>query len=353
MKKTQFEDIYASAFDDSPRWRRWFFEEVVGDNSDADIFLAADSAGRASASALLKEFGFAYAGTVIPSGYISCVATKPEARTRGLASQAVIEALAEARRRGYAFCELIPANRSLYAFYSRFGFADAFYADEERYTSLHDFAGGEGEAVEPVYSIFHEVESRVGCGVIHSEADFRHIMADLEFESGHSVVFIRNGADAACLFAAWNAKRPDSTVVVKSLMADTEETALAALATLRVEAGERHFSVWRPPLSGSKANLRVRGMVRIINPEAVLGALAAAHPGLQTDIRLHDSLFPENAGVYRIADGACVRCDSFSGRPELDVPVSVLASILFSAEKTGDIFGLPTRRPYMALMLDT
>ncbi len=352
MKKTQFEEIYASAFDDSPRWRRWFFDEVVTAKADGDIFLADDSAGRAAASALLREYAFAYAGGVVPSGYISCVATRPEARTRGLASRAVGEALVEARRRGYAFCELIPANRSLYAFYIRFGFADSFYADEERYTSVHDFAGGEGVAVEPTYAMFHEVESRVGCGVMHSEADFRHIMADLEFEKGHSVVFIRNGADAACLFAAWDAKRPDSTVVVRSLMADTEETALAALATLRVEAGERHFSVWRPPLSGVRANLRVRGMARIVNPEAVLGALAAAHPCLKTDIRLHDSLFPENAGFYRISGGTCERSSTSVSKPDLDVPVSVLTSILFSAEKTGDILGLPTRRPYMSLMLE-
>ena len=113
MKKTQFEEIYASAFDDSPRWRRWFFDEVVPAKADGDIFLADDSAGRAAASALLREYAFAYSGGVVPSGYISCVATRPEARTRGLASRAVGEALVEARRRGYAFCELIPANRSL------------------------------------------------------------------------------------------------------------------------------------------------------------------------------------------------------------------------------------------------
>lgn len=352
MKKAQFESIYASAFADSARWRRWFVNEVVTDKADDDIFIVTDSSGRPAASALLKYYGFAYAGTVLPSGYISCVATRPEARTRGLASQAVGEALADARRRGYAFCELIPANRSLYAFYSRFGFADGFYADEERYTSLHDFSGGAGMPVEPTYALFHEVESRIGCGVLHDETDFRHIMTDLEFESGHSVVFIRNGEDAACLFAAWDASRPDSSVTVRSLIADNEETALEALSILRAEVGERHFSVWRPPFSGLKAHLRIRGMARIVSPSLVLGALAAAHPSLRTDMRLHDALFPENNGYYRLSDGRCTVGKESGRRPDIDVSVPVLTSILFSAEKTGDIFGLPTRRPYMALMLD-
>lgn len=352
MKKALFEDIYASVFADSKRWRRWFFDEVVTDSADDDIFIVGDSAGRPSASALLKPYGFVYAGATLPSGYISCVATKPEARTRGLASQAVEQALAEAKSRGYAFCELIPANRSLYSFYSRFGFADAFYADEERYTSLHDFAGGEGTPVEPSYALFHRIESTVGCGVVHSEADYRHIVADLAFEKGSSQVFVDGADGGACLFAAWDTSRPDGTVTVRSLMAETESAALAALSTLRAEAGARPFTVWRPPFSGEKAHLRVRGMARIVCPETVLGALAAAHPSLDTTIRITDRLFDNNSAIYRLAGARCVKTDAIKGRPALDVPVGVLTSILFSAEKTGEIFSLPTRRPYMALMLD-
>lgn len=352
MKKNQFEDIYASAFSDDRQWRRWFFDNVVTNDADDDIFIVPDSAGKPSASALLKPYGYAFAGTVLPSGYISCVATRPEARTRGLASAAMEATLAAARDRGYAFCELIPAHRSLYFFYSRFGFADGFYADEERYTSLHEFTGGIGESVEPSYTLFSDIESRVGCGVLHSETDFANIMADLAFESGRSAVFVSGEAGAACLFAAWDAARPDSTVTVRSLMADSEPAAQAALAVLRAEAGERPFTVWRPPFSDDKARLRVRGMLRIVRPEVVLGALAAANPGLNMTIRLTDSLFPDNDGFYLVGGGKCCRALEAKRRPDLDVSVAVLTSVLCSSARTGDIFGLPARRPYMALMLD-
>lgn len=352
MKKALFEDIYASAFGDDRHWRRWFFDEVVTDSADDDIFIVGDSAGRPSASALLKPYSFVYAGAELPSGYISCVATRPEARTRGLASQAVVQALAEAKRRGYAFCELIPANRSLYSFYRRFGFADAFYADEERYTSLHEFAGGGSTPVEPSYALFHRVESAVGCGVVHSESDYRHIVADLAFEKGSGQVFVDGADGGACLFAAWDASRPDGTVTVRSLMAETERASLAALSILRAEAGPRPFTVWRPPFSGMKAHLRVRGMARIVCPGTVLGALAAAHPALDTTIRITDPLFGDNSGVYRLAGSRCEKTDDMKRRPALDVPVDVLTSILFSSEKIGGIFSLPARRPYMALMLD-
>lgn len=257
MKKAQFEEIYASAFSDPTRWRRWFVDEVVTDTADDDIFIVPDSAGRPSASALMKTYGFMYRGVCLPSGYISCVATKPEARTRGLASIAVQEALSEAVRRGYAFCELIPANRSLYSFYCRFGLPMAFYADEERYTSLHEFSDGIGEAIEPTYAVFHGLEERLGCSIIHSETDYRRIIKDLSFESGHSVAFVREGG-YACLFASWDAGRDDATVTVRSLLADSEPLAMGALGVLRAEVGERPFTVLRPPLSGEKAHLRVR-----------------------------------------------------------------------------------------------
>lgn len=353
MKKKEFEDIYCAAFSDPKDWRRWFFDTVVTDAHDEDIFLVADSSGRTAASALLKPYTFLYADKELSSGYISCVATKPEARAHGLASQAMQQALLAAYERGYAFAELIPATRSLFAFYSRFGFADAFYADEERYTALHKFEYAEEATVEsPSFEVFHALELKTGCGVIHSEKDFKNILADLSFESGHSVVFVRSGERHACLFASWDNHRDGDTVTVRSLLADDEAIGYAALRELRRQTAERPITVWCPPLSGDKAHLRVRGMVRIVHAHKVLEALAAAHPSLRYTIRLHDNLIPDNNGFYTIAGGLCTYKATSEVRPDLEVTVSVLSSILFSSEKIGNIFLLPTRRPYIALMLD-
>ena len=100
MKKTQFQEIYVSAFADSAPWRKWFFSEVV--RRDDEIFIVDDAAGKPSAALLMQPYAFQYAGAELPSVYISCVATRPEARTRGLASEAVCRALDSARCRGYA-----------------------------------------------------------------------------------------------------------------------------------------------------------------------------------------------------------------------------------------------------------
>ncbi len=51
MKKTQFQEIYVSAFADSAPWRKWFFSEVV--RRDDEIFIVDDAAGKPSAALLM------------------------------------------------------------------------------------------------------------------------------------------------------------------------------------------------------------------------------------------------------------------------------------------------------------
>lgn len=352
MKKARFQEIYTSVFADPAPWRRWFFSEVV--RRDSDIFLVDDSAGKPSAALLMQPYAFSYAGATLASGYISCVATRPEARTRGLASEAIRQALADARSRGYALCTLIPAGRALYFFYRRFGFAPVFYCDEERYTSLHAFGGGEGTEIMPSYQVFARLEQRQGTGLLHSEDDYRNILSDIAFESGSEVVFTAApDGSCACLFAVFDAAAPGSAVTVRSLLADSGPAALAALAILRARVGERPVTVWRPPHSGRKAMLRPRGMMRIVDPLAVLGALAAHHPSLRCTVRLTDRLIPQNSGCYHLDGGTCTMTAGTDRRPDLDVDAEILATVLFSSAHIGDLLGIPASRPYMALMLDT
>ena len=58
MKKTQFQEIYVSAFADSAPWRKWFFSEVV--RRDDEIFIVDDAAGKPSAALLMQPYAFQY-----------------------------------------------------------------------------------------------------------------------------------------------------------------------------------------------------------------------------------------------------------------------------------------------------
>ena len=348
MKREQFQQIFRSSFDDSDERCRWFFDKVANDPSQ--IYIAPDSHGRAASALLMQPYDFLYEGHLLPSAYISCVATLPEARSKGLASTLLKDSLRAARANGTVLCELIPAEDHLYFFYDRLGFATVFYADRERYSSAHTFKDASGALTDPSYEIFHGLEMRRGCGVLHTRTDYDNILADMALDGGNTLLAATDGNGAyAMLFATDNGNEKS----VRCLMSDNEGLASTVLAELRRRAGARPFTVLRPPMSGSHAFLKARGMLRITDPLPLLSVLGEVHPGLRLSIRLTDSELPENNGVYSIADGSCRRSPYVEkGHFDLAIDTPVLASILFSSHDMGRIFGIPARRPYMALMLD-
>jgi len=344
MKSKQFRDIFVTAFNDPAAWRDWFFSEVAAD----DMIYVKTFEGRASAALLMQPYDFLFHGDTLRSGYISCVATRPEMRSRGLASSLIIDALRDARAKGYALCELIPQADHLYNFYTRQAFATVFYADRLHYTALHTFPRSGGDTVAPSFGLFHALEVRRGCGVVHSETDYGNILRDMAIDGNTHILAATHDDSGAMLFAT----ESSDAVTVKSLLADSEALADRVLADLRDIVGQKPMAVVTPPLSGSPALLRPNGMGRIVNPRAVLGSLAATYPTLKLTVRYVDRELPENDGVYTVGDGKCVHGELRKGHFDLDIDPTVLTSILFSSHRAGSIFNIPTERPFMALMLD-
>ena len=346
MKKKEFQEIFATSFNDPAGWKQWFFAEVA--NDDNQIYIGRDQSNRAQSALLMQPYDLAYQGRQLASEYMSCVATRPEARAKGVASALIREALIDAARRGVAVCELIPAQPHLVYFYQKFGFSQVVYVDRKRFTALHTFDGGEGEIVVPDFAMLARLEAKQPCCVLHTEADYRNIMSDLKLDKGHAVAARTEAGEEAILFAADD----DGICKVKSLLYDTEAVGRKALAGLRELIGEKAVVVNTPPVSSAKWYLRPYGMMRILNPEQVLDALAAAHPTLRYIIKLTDDLLPDNDGMYILRNGKCTRADIKTGRCDLEVHSSTLTSVLFSEPKIAEVFDLPGVRPYMSLMLD-
>lgn len=343
-RQQAFQEVFVSAFDDGKAWRDWFFNNVAV--NDDEISVRLDGMGHPAGALLMQRYAFRYFGAELQSEYMSCVGTKPEARAKGVASQLITEALAEAAGRGTAVCELVPAQSHLYFFYRRFGFAGVFYVNRLRFTALHKFEGA-GAPAEPTYELFNALESRLACGVVHSRRQYELVCEDIALDKG-GVYAVGTPDSAAMVFAA-----PSGELVkVKSLLADDAALADGALALLRAAVGEKEIVVDMPPVSDSKAFLQPYGMMRIIDAGAVLGALAAAHPRLKYALRLRDRLLEANNGIFVVRDGKCVRREEFDGRLDLDVDIETLTSILFSSPSIASVFDLPSARPYMSLMLD-
>lgn len=343
MSKSDFKRLFREAFKVDDRWLDWFMTEVY---SDDEAFVE-EADGKAVATLLSSRYPMAFHGTELPAAYLSCVATAKSERGKGHMHRLMVKVLKESYARGDAFATLIPAERRLYFFYDKFGFSTVFYVDELRYTGLHAFAMGEEfKKVEPDYEMFARLESMRPCVLRHSEERFRQVLADLRLDRGVVAAVTDGNGGEAMAFAQIGGEAK-----VIDLLASTPAAADAALAYVRLEAEGKPFIVNGVP-EGREASLRSRGMLRIVNVETVLNAVAAANPKVNQTIRVHDAVIAENNATFVLRKGECRRADRPVASLSLDVSVDVLARLLFSAPRIGDIFELPTCRPFISLMLD-
>lgn len=345
--KQQVKRLYDAAFPGDPAWNTWFFDRVYRD----DQVLVVEADDRVVSSLCLQKYGFEYHGETLSLAYISGVTTDKKQRHKGYMKLLLEDAIHAAYNRGDAFVGLIPATRRLFFLYDKFGFATVVYADIMRYASLHNFSVSEGyESVEPTYSGFAQLVAQRKATIIYSNDDFENILYDINHDKGIVVqINASDGNPAAMAFAVPS----DREIHVKELLGINEEAKEAALAQVKFRLGiDLPMAVWCFPI-WRKASLRARGMIRIANVEKVFSALGKSNKSMMLTIRVTDPLVGPNNGIFRIENGSCQKVgNEYKLSPDLDVGVDVLARILFSSEAVGRIFGIPSSRPAMSLMLD-
>lgn len=344
-RKTKIKAIFDSAFPSDPTWNTWFFDKVYRDEEA----LLLDSNGKPVSCLFLQQYEFNFHGEKVEMGYIAGAATDRAQRQHGYMTDLLKLTLEQAYNRGDVFLSLIPASRRLYFFYDKLDFATVFYVDIERYTSLHTFPYVEGyKEVEPIYEDFKRLEAERSASVIHSERDFGNILEDIAHDRGIcTAVANPDGKVTAMAFAT----ETDEEIHVKELISTDENASEMALGIIRRYLSDKPMVVYCPP-TGRKAMMRARGMMRIVNAEKALATLASKHPTIDQVIRVRDSRLTVNNGYYILKKGTCRKVDAYDKTVSLDVTISNLTKILFSSQKIGEIFNLPTSHALLPLMLD-
>ena len=345
-KKSVVKQIFTAGFREPAKWTDWFFNNVY---RDENAMLAYDGM-QPTACLMLDPYTLKLGNTTVESGYISCCSTSPQYRRKGHMSRLLDGALREAANRGYAVVSLIPASERLYFFYDHFGFSTVFYCDEQRYTSLHCFPFSERYVeTAPSFDHFSKLERMRRSSVLHTESDYKNILEDNAIDGGKVISIIDKATDepAAMLFATIG----ETAAIVRDILSVSEEASDSILSLLRDRIGERMIIIWARP-SESPLSLKSRGMARIVNVEKLLQAVVTEYPQTEQIIRVHDSLIPENNGVFIIKRGQVERTNSTIRHLTLDVSIETLAKIIFNSKRIGETFSLPTFRPSMSLMLD-
>ena len=338
--------LFEGGFKESSEWTDWYFNKVYND----DNALLSTSNSQPVSSLMLDPYRLKLADSIVDMGYISCATTARQFRGQGHMGRLISDALMEAAARGQAIVSLIPASTRLYFFYDRFDFATIFYADEHRYTSLHNFTfDSRFEEVCPTFEHFTRLETSRRSTVLHSENDFQNALTDNALDGGDviSIVNSETGEPAAMLFATAG----EHAAVVRDILSVSEAATDSILHLLRQRIGNRMIIVWSPP-SDSPSMLRSRGMGRIVNVAKLLESIASQYPETDQVIRVRDRILSDNNAFFIIHKGSVERVSSTIRRVNLDVAIDTLAKIIFNSKRIGETFSMPTFRPAMALMLD-
>lgn len=337
---------WQEVFNDGGEWIESFIHRVNAD----DILIDAEQ--HLQASMFLLPYNLHYSSAYLKGRYIYGAMTVPLQRHKGLMSQLMLKAIKRSKLLDEAFISLIPASRDLFFFYDRFDFATTFYIEQQRYTGVHKFPYNnrlqeiKDADINMLYEFFNTMEKRIPGRLLHSFDDFLTIKWDLEYSCGKIIVVGDGSEIKGIAFCVPN----NNEVVVKEILLEgysVEEI----LYFVRKNFMEQEITIERT-YSFDTVNLQSRGMLRIINVYKFMESIAVQHPELYLTIKIHDPLIDDNNHIFILEDGKVVINDSYSGRIENDLDIKTLAEVLFSTPANGELFGLPTQRGSMALMLE-
>lgn len=352
--------IWQECFDDPEEYVDMFFADIF-DPADAMVATCRDEV---VSSLLLQPYTMQFHGMELPVSYLCGAATLPAYREHGLMSGLIHQALGRCADRGDAICCLIPASGYLYRYYRRFGFSEAFYAVEQRYTGAHRFRHEgvytrlDDTDTDAVYAFFDAATRSRQCSVRHNRLRMRQAIAECA-ACGGTVIALADSGGSVCAMAFAAPDTADGSVRVADLLAATPDAAEAALECVARTWPRSQIKVIADPSDASTPRGGVsirRGMARITDAASVLAAIAGANPGLKARIRVSDPLIDRNSRTFHIGKGE-IRTyghddHAANTRLDLDVDIRVLTAIVFGNKVTADILNFPSHQPFMSLMFD-
>ena len=336
--KEQVKALWKLCFNDSPEFTDLYFEQRYKD----EINRAAMCDGRIVSALQAIPYPMTFCGKVIETAYISGACTHPDYRSRGVMRGLLRDTHRWLYGKGVLLSALIPAERWLFDYYARSGYAASFgylrqktKVGELRPSSFYALADETGRE-DCLFDHYHYLATALRkrpCCVQHYRDDFLVIIEDLRLAKGKLLVARKAGQITGMAFCL----KENGTLVIKELLADNP----TVRDSLLYEAARIYGADEMDRLLPSVSETLCLGMARVIRAEKLLELFAASHPDLELHIHLTgDDAIPENNGHYTLRNGHCLR-EHLTGQDYRDCTVQDFTRLLFQAE-----------HPYMSLMLD-
>ena len=321
-RKLQLRQLWQACFHDSDDYLDIFFNNVYDPSFAHDVCRDGEVV---SALYMLPYLLRLDAGCVLPMQYMCGVSTAEAYRGQGLASDLIRQVL---QKETAPLVCLMPAEDSLFDYYSQFGFSPAFFREEVPVETVAlSGASGENMSRDEMADFCQREECSRNFSLQHGRNDFEVVIK--EHLSSGGLIFSKKGK--YCGFAV-----------------DTEKGIL-----LKDWFGEFPRPLPVAGLGEKKVFRRQRGhvpygMVRIVDAFEVLIAFAGIYPQVdRIELTVVDDVIERNNFSVQIVDG---KCKKIQKNPTAKVlSVAELADYLFV--KQSKVRGL-CGGMWMSLMLE-
>lgn len=301
--KKQTRALWQSVFNDSEEFVQLYFDEKYTD--DANVFFRYNGQVLSAMQAFPARFQMG--GHVLPSMYLSGLATQPDMRRQGLASQVLYYAHRRAFDRGLVFSFLVPGTEELKDFYRQPIHGDYEVATARKRSPLErtDTAAADMVVSEPdaygseVYFFYKKQMQQSPVALTPSENDFFVAVADAEIEGGGLLVARQKQKIVGTCIYVPTAKGH----LVTDLLVATPQVQTAFVDFFEQEKRSQSVEVTAFCKWETKGAVPY-AMARVINVERFLRTVAAHHPTEVFEVGVEgDSQIPENNGYYRLDCG--------------------------------------------------
>lgn len=262
----QLKTLWKSAFGDTDRYIKLFFEhQYRPQDALADV-----EDGEVRSMLFFPRYRFRVGVKEASAGYICGAATRPEHRSKGLMSALIARAHSEMQRRGDEYSVLIPASKSLYDYYSHFGYKPFFYRGKSERTASELSGADDGSVTlcpadeEDLWRVYCELAARWPCAVLQDRRSISMLLRFFPARRQYDRAFlIRKGSEVrGWMFCSYEKEDGGARWLVREMDADGVSADAAAAALLRISDAAR-VSIEGPPDGGvSFDGMRPSGMLR-------------------------------------------------------------------------------------------
>lgn len=337
--KEQIMTLWRCCFDDPEPFVRLYFDTRYRDGH----VRVREQEGRVVSALQLLPYTLTCWGGEMPVAYIYGACTHPRYRCRGEMYSLLSEVLGEISRHRIPFSVLIPAEKQLYDYYRRLGYAPVICRTGEVYVGVSPVASFVREyAVDDLYPFFSTRMQARSCCIQHSLPDFQFLVEEVQLSGGRTIAVAGDSGRPGGL--AFVLPQEDNRVMLKEWLYDSEETRYRLLGAVSALFPDREIHAFSPVTRSAEPS-EAAGMLRIADAAACLQRYASAHPDVSFSYNIKDPVVSQNNALFVVGQGRCRQLPSDPDKEMTDI--AALPELLWpSGSKKFEPF------PYMSLMMD-